>query len=708
LIPPPNTGANAFTSSPVTSNDNDQFTVRLDHAFSERNSLSARYHFIDGDNLRFFTNTLFNIPIRTPDFPLVDVFRIQNLAVSDTHSFSSALTNEARFGFNRGVFDSAIPQNPRDPASFGFNLPSTKAVTNIPLVAIAGLSSYGTFNDSPSFRRENVFQFQDNVSWVRGRHTMKFGFNYLKTQMDIPSSDSIAEGAFLFVPDSTGNPFANFLLGEPNLFFQGSGITERAWRWDAFHFFFQDDIRVTRNLTLNLGLRYELNRPATDSQDRVVALRVGQTSTVNPAAAPGLLFVGDPGITRSTIETDKNNFAPRVGFAWDVQGDGKLSLRAGYGIFYDRVIGLVPFQFGLVPPFFPIPTLPNQFLASFSDPFGGGSPFTGLTAQEVADLNLFPLFSFVQVLDENFRSPYVQQWNTTVQWEAVKDLVLEAGYVGTKSTKLVQAVNLNTFPGGGGPPPFIPFFFQLSNYQTTGAGNYHSLQLSANKRFSHGLTFLSSYTWGHAIDNSSQPVNFLNPTGEAPFPQNRTRLDLERARSSYDARHRWVTSFLYELPWFRSRNDVVGRIFGGWQSNGIFAVQSGTPFTPLTGGDTNCDGVDNSSDRPNLVGDPFSGVAAGSFFNPAAFASPVCADGTAGRNSLTGPGIANFDWSLNKKFQLGERANLEFRSEFFNLFNTPSRGTPVNVASDQNFGRVLNLRPGTNSRQIQFGLKLSF
>ncbi|MGH9603800.1 MAG: hypothetical protein ACRD24_15580, partial [Terriglobales bacterium] len=711
LIPPPNQGTNQFVSSPVTSNDNDQFTVRVDHSFSEKNYLSARYTLIDGSDLRFFTNTLFNRPIQTPDFPLGDEFRVQNLAVSDTHSFSSSLTNEARFGFNRGAFDSALPQNPRDPASFGFNLPSTKAVTNMPLIAIAGFSSYGTFNDSPSFRRSNTFQFQDNVSWVRGRHTMKFGFNYLKTQMDIPSSDSIAEGAFLFVGDSTNNPFADFLIGRPNLFFQGSGITTREWRYDAFHGFFQDDIRVSRNLTLNLGLRYELNRPATDAQDRVVALRVGQTSTVNPAAAPGLLFVGDPGITRSTIETDKNNFAPRVGFAWDVRGDGKVSVRGGYGIFYDRVIGLVPFQFGLDPPFYPIPTLPGFLVGSFGDPFSlvGGSPFAGLTAQEVADLNFFPLFSFVQVLDQNFRSPYVQQWNTTVQWEAVKDLVLEAGYVGTKSTKLVQAVNLNTLPGGGGPPPFIPFFFQLSNYQTTGTGNYHSLQLSANKRFSHGLTFLSSYTWGHSIDNASQPVNFLNPVGEAPFPQNRTRLDLERGRSSYDARHRWVTNFLYELPWLKGRKDVVGRIFGGWQTNGIFTVQSGVPFTPLLGFDSNCDGVDSTSDRPDVVADPFSGVASGFFFNPAAFAPTVaCADGTAGRNSVTGPGITNFDWSLNKKFQFGERANLEFRSEFFNLFNHPHLGTPVNVFSNPNFGRVQNLRPGTNSRQIQFGLKLSF
>ena len=170
-----------------------------------------------------------------------------------------------------------------------------------------------------------------------------------------------------------------------------------------------------------------------------------------------------------------------------------------------------------------------------------------------------------------------------------------------------------------------------------------------------------------------------------------------------------MTNFLYELPWLKGRRDAIGRILGGWQTNGILTVQSGVPFTPLLGFDSNCDGVDSSSDRPDVVADPFSGVASGFFFNPAAFAPTVaCADGTAGRNSLTGPGITNFDWSLNKKFQFGERANLEFRSEFFNLFNTPSLGTPINGFTNPNFGRVLNLRPGTNSRQIQFGLKLSF
>lgn len=227
------------------------------------------------------------------------------------------------------------------------------------------------------------------------------------------------------------------------------------------------------------------------------------------SAAPGLLFVGDEGITRSTIQTDKNNFAPRLGFAWDVFGDGRFSVRGGYGIFYDRLIGLLPFQFGLDAPFFPIPGIVPP--PSFGDPFLGNSPFDQ-SAAEVAQSNIFPFFSFLQVMDPDMRTPYVQQWNLDLQWGVRRDLVLEAAYVGTKSTKLPQPVNINSadfIPGESNPGnvdprrPLAPHFGQISNFQTTALANFHSLQLSANKRFTDGLSFLAAegdggegFQWG--------------------------------------------------------------------------------------------------------------------------------------------------------------------------------------------------------------------
>jgi hypothetical protein len=720
LIPRANVGTNEFVSSPVQAQDTDQVNARIDHKITDKNYLSGRYFLIDGTNSRNFTNTLFGVPINLPIFPLKDDYRIQNLAVSDTHFFTTTFTNEFRLGFNRGRFDSAISTDVRDPASFGFNLPSTKAVHNMPLIALAGYTAFGTFNDSPSYRRENTYQLEDNLTWVHDRHSFRYGVQALKNQMNIPSSDSIGEGAFLFLPEvetATTNyvpipdAFANFLQGQFNLFTQAGGVTRRDWRFSSYSFYFQDEFRVSHNFTLTLGLRYELPIPPTDTHNRVVAYRPGEQSTVHPNAPVGLLFVGDPGITRSTIQTDKNNFAPRVGFAWDPKGNGKMSLRGGYGIFYDRLIGLLPFQFGLDPPFDIIPSIPNFVEnhvipgSSFGDPFAGGSPFVGKTAQQVADANIFPLFSFLQVMDPRMRTPYVQQWNLTYQYQATKDMVLEAGYVGTKGTKLVQPVDLNTQAGTG--RPLTPAFFQLSNYQTTDNSSYQALQLSANQRMGHGLTFLGSYTWSHSIDGSSIPVNFLNPNSEAIFPEDKNNLRLDRGNSAFDVRHRFVMSALYELPFFKSSPGFVAKSLGDWQINGILTWQTGFPFTVLDTSDPNRDG--QPTDRPNQIGNAF-GPGTGTpqmWFNPAAFVHPPSGtDGLVGRNSLEGPGISNVDFSLIKNFHVTERQNVQFRAEFFNLFNHPNFDIPVNDFNSPAVGQIHDTRLG--NRQVQFALKYSF
>jgi hypothetical protein len=703
LIPPANQGTNQFVSSPVSENNSDQFTIRGDHAINAKNYLSARYHFNQGKILRNFTNTLFGISIDLPTFPLEDDYRLQNFAVADTHFFSSVFTNEARFAFNRGRFDSAISKIIRTPASFGFNLPSTKPEGNMPLIAIAGFTAFGTFNDSPSFRRENVYQYQDTLSYIHGKHAFKGGIDFDKTQMNIPRSDSIAEGAYLFVGAATGNAFADFLTGQPFLFVQAGGVTTREWRYSSFNFFVQDEYRVRPNITITMGVRYELPLPPTDSKNRVVALRPGVQSVVNPTAPLGLLFVGDTGITRSTIATDKNNIAPRLGVAWDVRGDGKYSVRAAYGVFFDRIIGLIPFQFGLDPPFDIIPAIPFPFIPSFGDPFNGMSPFQGRTAQQVAAANIFPAFSFLQVMDPKMRTPYVQQWNLTGQWQALKDMVVQVAYVGSKSTKLPQAVEINS---ARPTRPFAPAFLQLSSYQTAANATYNALQVTANKRLGNGLSLLGSYTWSKSIDGASNPVNFLNPSNEATYPQDRLNLRAEKGRSAYDARHRFVLSALYELPFLKNRKDAIGTAFGNWQVNGIITEQTGFPFTVLDSSDPNQDG--DATDRPDIIGNPFAGAHSPSlFFNPAAFAHPAAGnDGNAGRNILTGPGIANVDFSIFKNFPVWDTRNVQFRAEFFNLINHVNFDIPVNDINSPNAGAILRTR--LPSRQIQFALKFNF
>ena len=253
----------------------------------------------------------------------------------------------------------------------------------------------------------------------------------------------------------------------------------------------------------------------------------------------------------------------------------------------------------------------------------------------------------------------------------------------------------------------MPNFFQLSNYQTTDNSSYQALQVSANKRMGYGLTFLGSYTWSHSIDGGSIPVNFLNPNSEAIFPEDKNNLRLDRGNSAYDARHRFVLSALYELPFFKSSGGFARRAVGNWQVNGILTWQSGFPFTVLDTSDPNRDG--QPTDRPNQIGNPFGpGTRTPQkWFDATAFVHPPSGtDGLVGRNSLTGPGISNLDFSLFKNFAVTERQNVQFRAEFFNLFNHPSFDIPVNDFNSPAVGQIHNTR--LPNRQVQFALKYTF
>ena len=710
LLPPPNRGPNSLASVGNGTTDSDQFLARVDHAFTNKDSLSGRYFFENGKALKPFTTPP---PINVPGFPFRDDYRFQNLAVSETHVFSPSLIYEFRFGYayTRTNFNQAAYKI--DPVALGFTFPVI-GDANIPLIGITGLTTFGTSFETNGERKDNIYQFKNHLTYVHGRHTFNTGVDVFRNLFDL-REDNTSVGNFNFRGGVTGNAIADFLLGQPTSFTQASPGAPAFFRSTYVQPFIQDDFRLNRRLTLNFGLRYELNLPVEEKQKRLIAFRPGEQSQIVPTAPRGLLFEGDAGV-KQIIKTDRNNFAPRVGFALDVFGNAKTSLRGGYGLYYDILLGTLYGNFVVSTPY---TTLVNGTTPrNFADPFTGASPF-----RNGAPTGLFPNLLTLNVLDANYESPYNQQWNLSLQREITKDFVLEAAYVGTKGTHLPGTRVLNT--GVFTPTataqnvdsrrPFGPAFGQILNYESTFYSNYNALQLTANKRISRGLSFLAAYTFSKAIDNGSYPTG-RRAIRVGTIAQDQNNLNGEKGLSSFDTRHRFVVSYLYELPFYRSQEGVLGKILGGWQFNGITAFSTGKPIVIQDSSDPNRDGV--ASDRPDVIRNPNlprGQRTVNMFFDTGAFVRVPGGTnrfGNAGRNIVIGPGYRNTDLSLFKRFSIKERAQVEFRWEVFNVFNTPNfdnpgGGAPSNDTASPVFGSLQSTLPNSE-RNMQFAIRISF
>ena len=710
LLPAPNRGPNQLSATNNGSTDSDQFTARIDHNLTRKDNFSARYFYENGSSFKPFTNPP---PINVPGFPFSDNYRFQNLVLSDVHNFSPQVINELRFAYSRTRTCYNKPGYQIDPKSLGFNYPILGGA-NIPLIFMSGLTAIGTSSETNGLRRDNIFQYQDHVTYLRGRHNLRAGVDIYRNLFSL-REDNSNNGSFNFTGAFSGNPIDDLLLGLPARFSQASPGAPAYFSSTYFQPYLQDDFRLSRRVTLNLGLRYDLNLPVKEKYDRLIGFRPGKKSELVPNAPTGLLFQGDSGLGQ-IFKTDKNNFAPRLGFAWDIFGDGKTSLRGGYGIYYDIVLGTLYGNFVVSPPF--TTTVNVSSLRSFSDPFGGTSPFSG-----GAPGLIFPQFLTINVIDPDYKTPYNQQWNLSVQHELTKDFLIEVGYVGTKGTNLPGTRVLNTAVFGPGATarnvdqrrPFGPAFGQVLNFQSTFDSSYNSLQVTANKRLSRGLSFLAAYTWSKTIDDGSFPTG-RRAIRVGTLAQDQNNLRAERGLSNYDARHRFVVSYLWEIPIFRAQKGLVGHLLGGWQINGITTLQSGRPFVIQDSSDPNFDGV--ASDRPDVIHNPnlpADESTVDHFFDAGAFVRVPAGTnrfGNAGRNIVIGPDYKNFDLSLIKHFGLWEKARGEFRWEVFDLFNhpnfdNPGGGAPANDIASPVFGRLQSTIPNSQ-RIMQFALKLNF
>lgn len=713
LWPEPNLGANVWTAAPSGANDRDQFIIRVDHALSrETNNLAIRYLFDKGAQLvplgHFGSNAAPSIQV--PGFSNEEANRFHNLMVSDTHIFSTSLINDFRFSFQRGVVASGQPVNQVPPDSLGFTFPRVSSIDVAPVIAVSGVTGLGP----PIFseRVNNFFQFTDGVSIIKDNHSIKFGGD-LRHERISSLFTSIGNGSFVFNGLATGNARADLLLGFPFLFLQAAGREDKFLTRTTYYFYAQDDIRMSRNLTLNLGLRYELSPGYKERDNLLLTFIPGQQSVIAPTLPLGMVQGGDPGVPETVFPTTKNNFAPRIGFAWDPFGDGRTSVRAGYGVFYDDSGLIQTYNVYQSPAFQPIAVL--VFPPSFADPFVGNSPFTPPLQ---LPFNVGPGTSNTWIAAD-FKPAYIQHWNLTVQRQLTNAMALEVAYVGNVGRRLQGNIEINqaqfttnaTTGNAASRRPF-PQFGSAHEVTSIFHSNYHGLQTALTHRLARGLSFQTSYTWSKAIDDTTAPTAFFLFPGQTSRVQDIRNVHLDRGLSAFDLRHRFVTSFVYELPFFRHRGDALYHVLGGWRLSGIFNAQSGRPFTVRDSSDPNRDG-DGNSDRTNLIRDPnlpSNQRTPQRWFDTSAFQRFTTAQapvhGTAGRNIVFSDGVVNFDAGLAKQFRFTERTSLEFRWEVFNVFNHPNFGVPDNDFNSPNFGRVF--RTATPERIMQFGLKFLF
>ncbi|HXN21754.1 MAG TPA: carboxypeptidase regulatory-like domain-containing protein [Candidatus Dormibacteraeota bacterium] len=702
------------TSLIVARTDNqvdDQFHIKFDHQFTNKNSFFARFSF---DNLSDLQPNL------VPLFDRLATSVDRNLSLSDVHVFTPVLINEFRFGFNRisGGQALAVP-------GFDFarktglqGVTSEPNKIGVPLFAITSFPTpFGnTFGPSSSniTRRDNSFEYVDNVTFTKGKHNLKLGGKFSRYQFN-PNSDSSSRGTMQFTGVFTGNPYADFLLGLPASGTVGVGDLQMYGRSYLLAGYFQDHWKVSSRLTLNIGLRYEYLAPVTDTKGLIATLDLRDitrprfvVTNFNPALfPPGILSrlplpavsAQDAGLPSSLVLPTKRNWAPRFGFAYRPFNDDKTVIRSGYGIFYAFPSFNWPFQLKFSQPIRDTKTVSNPLNAPFKAEDLYLAPSLGNTSA-------FPM-------DVNFRVGYSQQWFFNVQREIMHDLLVEVTYIGNKGTKLMEIYRPNqAIPGPGplGPRRIIPQLGIFSWNQSVGKSTYNALQMRLEKRAARGLGLVVQYNFAKSLDRQSTLNGTANDGGNA---QNNRDLNAEHGLSSFDHHHRLVTNFVYVLPFgpgmrfFGSSHGFASKLWEGWQAQGIFTAQDGLPFTVLDGRDQSNTG--DTQDRPNLVGNPNSHgfkPSVQKFFDTTAFRlQPQFTFGNEGRNILRGPQLWNLDFSLAKNTSITERQRLEFRAECFNILNHPNFNFPDRTLSSLTFGRIFSAQ---DPRVIQFGLKYIF
>lgn len=757
-LPLPNLPNNNFISSPIEVDHEHQGIARIDHHISQKDTLYGSY-IIDDLNQNFpfqITSGGGNVPVGSGFNTLT---RTQLGSISWLHNFSPTVINEFIFAANRSATLQFVPHDTTSPAALGFtNVNSDDPAGMAPPVITTPSFNLGPSPGGPTKLHDVTFHWQDSVTLTRGRHNIKFGADIRRVRNNF-DFDFDNNGVFDFGEDQnfTGSPLADFVGGFFDNYTQFSravyGIRTTDW-----HFFGQDSWKLNQRVTLSLGLRYEYDSPLEDPHGDILGFFPGKQSTKFPGAPRGILYPGDPGTPNSGMTyPDRNNFAPRLGFAWDLLGNAKLVVRGGFGIFYDLEDGALNLQFGGEAPFGEVTDiLPSDYsgvtpgfntVADPFTPFGLPNPYP--TGGKVGSTFGVPAIQFAYVVDPHFRTPYSENINFGFQYQATQDTMIEADYVGSFSRKSVATTDVNAplpsilqaqnnlgfinpdcarpLAGCGNPldPNSSPTgALQLFTDLSSGTSGSNQLQLTVDKRFSHGFNLRGAYTWAHTIDDQSG-FRYNSSLYTDPFDH-----ALDRASANFDVRQRLVISGIWKLPLDRAlhaRNGIAQKLAAGWEMSGIASFQTGTPFTIFSESGSSQNEI--FLDRADIIGPihyfaarslhSFNATAANClgetlptpghfYFDPTAFDCanvPIFSFGDSGRNILRGPGRNGYDLSVGRTFEVSEHKSVEFRSEFFNAFNHAQFFNPDHFGFDANFGQITQAR---DPRIIQFALKFYF
>ncbi len=717
---PTTTGlANNLVTTPTRKQNWDQYDVRVDHTQSDRDSFFGRYSWSKTATINPFTFPAVNlagvgksIGIGNEDtFAGTSGLTAQHLVLNWVHVISPRMMLDVRAGYARFHLDftqADVASGDKLGNKLGVPNSNQQDLQNgLPIFSPAGYTGIGHSRSLPILRRQNIFQYVGNLTYTSSAHTIKTGFDARRRHLTEYQTNR-GNGRFNFAPNITNNPANNtggnaiaaFLLGAPSLIEQDYLLAWVGLRGTEYSAYIGDDWRVTQKLTLNLGMRYELDTPYSEVANR--------WANFDPSTAT-VLVAGRNGVSKyAGVNTFKKGFAPRFGFAYKVAD--KTVVRGGGGIFWNTAgHGGNTLRLQRHVPFGPIYSFsPGNFFVTRRVSDG----FPTIPALNLANADV-PTGSVIGV-DPNYQPGYAEQFNLTVEHELPSSLLLKASYVANLGRHLDTSYNLNqAVPGAGAVNNRRPFFgvrptlADVTWAVSDGLAAYHAFQFSAEKRLTAGLSGLLSYTWGHSIDTVGQ--NFGGGS-DGPLPQDPLNRRADRGNSPFDIRHRLTVAWNYSLPFGKGKKWLSGGgpaeyVLGGWQINGINTFQTGLPFTPTANTSTLNTGT---ASRPNRTGNgTLDNPTIDRWFDTSAFATPAqFSYGNSGRNILYGPGRVNMDFSLFKDFRLVEAVKLQFRTEFFNVFNHAQFDLPNAAVGASNAGTITGI-VGT-PRQIQFGLKLVF
>ena len=696
-------------------NPMDQFSLRLDHRLPGGDTLYGRFTTYSVSDTQPFGTSSLNETL-VPGFGRTVTTRSKNLALGYTRSFRSTWLNEVRFGYlsasggqvspNQGVTfagGAGLQGVTTDPRDMGY-----------PQASFGGL--FSTIGDPTSFvsRDDRSYELYDNVMVDRGDHHLKFGAYLFRLDFN-PVNPNQARGAFTYNGQWTGNAFADFLLGYPSSAQVGLGRADEHGRSTWFHVYAQDDWKVRSNLTVNYGLRYEINGQMTDTDNRLSAIDLtvpggrfviasDDSGQISPSANALLTQIpisyvtsNDARWTNGLLRPSYLRFAPRVGAVWTLDDDAKTVVNAGFGIFLNQWAYSVQQALAQTLPFFfsktvnaaadaiqPTYTTENMLLAPANGTIGGNT------------------------MNHDFQTEYAKNYSVSVQRALTRTTMMDVSFVRSAIMGADSSTVLNVpIPGPGaiGPRRPVPQLANITAIRWDGYSIYNGVTVRLARRLSRGVAFSANYTLSKAVDDASDPGATASETN---LPQDVRNMAAERAAASFDHRHRFVGNITYALPSLLGvGSGWASQAGAGWQLNGIVTLQSGAPFTVNLGTDRANIGS-GPAQRPDAICDPNAGgvQTAQQWFNTSCFALPApFTFGNAPRNSVLGPGYADVDASVQKDVALSSGVRLQFRWEIFNVLNHVNFDVPNRTAFTPNFGRIFSAQP---ARQMQLGVKVLF